>query len=330
MRIENYRSNQKELWDAFVRESKNGTFLFFRDYMDYSNGRFVDHSLLVWDDKDRLVALLPANREGNVLVSHSGLTYGGFLTTANMKAPFMLMVFDVVLAGLREHGFTEFIYKTVPHIYHSLPAEEDLYALFRCGAHLYRRDLMTTFIKAQETRPQERRLRMESKARKHGVTVSLSHDYASFWPILEYNLSTMHNLKSVHSLEEMRRLHFLFPDNIKLFGAFLDNEMVAGTVIYESAHVAHAQYIASSETGRGCGALDMLFFHLLRDVYKDKRYFDFGISTEAEGSYLNHGLVDFKEGFGGRTIMHDFYRIDLQCTRDSCSSPVTLSVDTVR
>ena len=58
-----------------------------------------------------------------------------------------------------------------------------------------------------------------------------------------------------------------------------------------------------------------MFFQLLTDVYKDKKYFDLGVSTESEGQYLNTGLVEFKEGFGGRTVTYDFYEINLvsQC-----------------
>ena len=39
-------------WDTFVQESKNGTFLFVRDYMDYHRDRFQDCSLLVYRDAE--------------------------------------------------------------------------------------------------------------------------------------------------------------------------------------------------------------------------------------------------------------------------------------
>jgi len=92
---------------------------------------------------------------------------------------------------------------------------------------------------------------------------------------------------------------------------FLHDELIAGTVIYESANVAHAQYIAVSELGRSCGALDLLFHYLLTQEYKEKKYFDFGISTESDGQHLNTGLIEFKEGFGGRSVTHDSYKIGL-------------------
>ena len=41
-----------------------------------------------------------------------------------------------------------------------------------------------------------------------------------------------------------------FPENIRLFAARRDTAMLAGVVIYETARVAHTQYIGAGEEGR--------------------------------------------------------------------------------
>jgi len=228
-----------------------------------------------------------------------------------MKTSIMLEIFEKTRSYLNQLGFGKLVYKAIPYIYHRIPSEEDNYALFRNGAILYRRDLTTTVIPSLETRLQERRLRSVKKARKAGVTCKSSEDYRQFWSVLEHNLHTGYNRKPVHSLDEIQLLHSLFPENIKLFGAFIDNNLVAGVLVYETYKVAHTQYIASSDEGRKCGALDLLFFHLITERYRNKPYLDFGISTESEGKYLNQGLVDYKEGFGGRAVMYDSYEINL-------------------
>src|ERR1039458_10102236 len=64
MRVELYTPQHKQAWDEFVAGSRNGTFLVHRDHMEYHRDRFCDSSLLVFDDRGRLVALLPANRDG--------------------------------------------------------------------------------------------------------------------------------------------------------------------------------------------------------------------------------------------------------------------------
>ena len=204
-----------------------------------------------------------------------------------VRASQMLQVFESLLNYLRNNKVSKLIYKQIPHIYHRFPSEEDSYALFRFGATIYRRDISTTVFLKANSRFQERRLRSVKKAVKTGVDIRLSNDFPLFWPVLEKNLLTSYRLKPVHSLSEILSLKLLFPNFIKLYCAYLDEQVVAGTVIYDSDCVAHAQYIASTELGRNIGALDFLFYELLTSEFKSKKYFDFGISTEHEGQYLN-------------------------------------------
>ena len=76
-----YTADRADEWNRFVAQSKNGTFLFDRGYMDYHADRFEDYSLMFFRD-GRLFALLPANRDGDTLYSHRGLTYGGLVMDA--------------------------------------------------------------------------------------------------------------------------------------------------------------------------------------------------------------------------------------------------------
>lgn len=315
MRILRYDPSRMEQWDQFVRESKNGTFLFERGYMDYHSDRFADHSLMVLDARDELVALLPGTPVDGTLASHAGLTYGGFVTGRRMTTPAMLAVFEGALAHLRAAGFTRLRYKSVPHIYHAYPAEEDLYALFRCEAKLCRRDVLTVVPQDRPVPYQERRMRKIRQAGKAGVTVAESADFGAFWAILEANLARVHGVRPVHSLEEITLLAGRFPGNIHLHvasdAAGPVAGPVAGAVIYDSGRVAHVQYIGSNDRGREVGALDLLFSTLLEREYASRRYFDFGIANEEEGRVLNVGLIDQKEGFGARAVAHDYYELAL-------------------
>ena len=84
--IVRYTPDMAASWDAFVGQSKNATFLFYRGYMDYHADRFADFSLMFYD-KGRLCALMPANDDGQgTLWSHRGLTYGGLLMNQRCKA----------------------------------------------------------------------------------------------------------------------------------------------------------------------------------------------------------------------------------------------------
>ena len=91
-----YAPAHRSEWDRFIDSSKNGTFLFKRDFMEYHADRFPDHSLLFLDDKQALRAVLPATGEGAVLHSHKGLTYGGVISDARMKGELMAEVFEAL------------------------------------------------------------------------------------------------------------------------------------------------------------------------------------------------------------------------------------------
>jgi hypothetical protein len=308
--VEYYQPSAKAEWDEFVRASKNGTFLFCRDYMDYHSHRFHDCSLLVRNNVE-IVAVLPANRTGQEAQSHAGLTYGGLVTSVKMTTPFMLDVFGAVLAFLREAGIERLIYKTIPAIYHRIPAEEDRYALFRAEAILYRRDILSVVRSGGILTPQTRRRRGARRAKQHGVAIGRSEDWAGYWSLLSANLSERFGVAPVHSVAEIDLLRRRFVDNISLHTAVLDGEVLAGVTMFETDTVAHAQYIATSERGRTEGALDLLLLHLLQDTFVAKPFFDFGTSTEQEGLVLNRGLIDYKEGFGARAVAHDIYRLIL-------------------
>src|SRR2546427_1627072 len=203
MRVELYSDPMKNLWDDFILRSKNGTFLFLRDYMDYHRDRFADYSLLIRVPDDKLLTLLPASRVGDTLVSHGGLTYGGFITDDRMRSVVMVDVFARTLAYSREQGIQRLVYKTIPHIYHRIPAEEDRYALFRLGAALVRRDVLSVVRPTEGVRLQERRVRGIRKAETSGVRVERCEDYERFWQILERNLLTAHRTSPVHTVAEI-------------------------------------------------------------------------------------------------------------------------------
>ncbi|MDQ3160205.1 MAG: GNAT family N-acetyltransferase [Pseudomonadota bacterium] len=309
LEVQRYRDGDGDAWNDFVRASKNGTFLFDRGYMDYHRDRFVDHSLVLRSDDGRVLALLPASEKDNALYSHAGLTYGGLIlgnTTGSVAAIEMIEAIRGYLAG---NGLAVLHYKTIPSIYHQQPAEEDRYALFRAGAVLARRDVLSVIPREARIKYQERRARGVRSANKAGAEVTESQDFAAFWSVLEDTLRERFGVMPVHSLEEITLLHRRFPASIRLFEARVDGLPAAGCVIFETERVAHVQYIAAIDSGRKVSALDAVFDHLLRNIYPDKHFFDFGISNEDAGRVLNKGLVEQKEGFGARTIVHDYYTL---------------------
>ena len=219
--VRRYTAEQASEWNAFVAASKNGTFLFDRRYMDYHSDRFEDCSLMVYR-KSELYALLPANREGDLFYSHQGLTYGGLLLTSDGKTAVVRDAFVAVNDFLRQEGFKRVIYKHIPWVYASLPAEEDLFALHQ------------------------------------GVEIRESQDCSEFWPLLEANLKARYDARPVHSLAEIVLLKSRFPQQIRLFVACKEGRVIGGTLLYICARTVKTQYISANEEGRRVGALDLI------------------------------------------------------------------------
>ena len=306
--IRRYNPINADLWDTFVERSKNGTFMLKRGYMDYHADRFVDHSLMFYDC-DKLVAVLPASQHESELRSHGGLTYGGLITSTDIRAQQVIDIFMALKEYMKEQSITSLLYKRVPMIYYQYPSDEDLYALYRIGAQLVRRDISSTIYLPSKIKFSERRKRGSKQATKQGIIVKQSIDYVGYIDMLSEILQKYHDTKPVHNASELELLASRFPENIKLYAAYKDDKMLAGVVVFETDKVVHAQYIANSDEGRQCGALDAVMDYLINQQYADKEYFDFGVSTEHNGMYLNEGLVTQKQEFGGRGIAYDFYEI---------------------
>jgi hypothetical protein len=313
VRAEPYEPKYEACWNAFVHQSKNGVFLFDRNYLEYHADRFRDCSLLFFQDA-KLVALFPANRVEATVVSHGGLTFGGIISDERMTTTLMLEVFSVVLNGLRARGIKKLIYKAIPHIYHTVPAEEDLYALFLHNAKLFRRDISSTIVPGRRLSLARLRRRALARGKAQGLAVARTHEFSRFMAIVEGNLQSHYGVRPVHTGAEMQLLADRFPENVKLFTAHLQDELLGGYVIYESGNVAHAQYGHATEKGKSLGALDCIMDVLLNEVYREKPYFDFGTSTLDNGRSLNASLIQNKESYGARATVYDSYELDLKST----------------
>ncbi len=304
--IRRYTHDDAHSWNDFINRSKNGTFLLDRNFMDYHADRFTDHSLMVYR-RGKLYALLPGNVSGDTFYSHQGLTYGGLIMSDKTTAADVVQIFKQLNDLLREEQLRHVVYKPTPWIYHRQPSEEDLYAVVEvCGATLSRG--LSSAI-TREHRNQWYRIREcgAKHARQRGLTIEETEDYYPFWQILSKNLHDRYGLNPVHTVEEISLLHQRFPERIRLMVVKEGEQTIAGTVLFVMDRVVHSQYIAASEHGKEVHALDLLFEVVVDKALQEHAYFDFGISTEKHGTYLNEQLIYQKEGFGGRGICYDWY-----------------------
>jgi hypothetical protein len=315
LEIREYRENDFETWNNFLTNTFQGTFLHSRNFLSYHGDRFNDKSLLI-DLNGQCAALFPAAispDDPTVVISHPGITYGGLLHDRRLRGEELYLALSHVMEFYREAGFRRLIYKAVPHIYHQIPAQDDLYALFRLDACRYRCDLSSTIDLNNRLMLNERRRRSLKKAQKANLQIVEGSQYLdSLWSVLEINLMKQHGVQPVHSLYEISLLAKRFPANISIVCAIYGEEVVAGVILFDSSNVVHLQYIASNSIGRQTCALDLIFAHTISNaIVNGRRWLDFGINNENQGVYLNKSLYNFKNEFGGGGIAYEFYEMKI-------------------
>lgn len=308
--IVRFNESHKEIWNSFISNSKNGTFLFNRNYMEYHKNRFDDFSLLFYK-KNELLGVLPANidKEDNILHSHQGLSYGGLIINKKVRFSDIANMFESLKDFCKSQKIKSIIYKKVPYIYYDYPSSEDDYYLSTTGASLYRRDLGCAIKITEPIKFNNSKKSSLKKAQKSNIVCKQSYDFESYHEIISNSLQ-QHNATPVHSIKEMKELSKNFPNNIKLFCAYKNDIIISGVLLFIENNVIHTQYMASSDLGKEFGGLEMIINFLIEKFKDEKEFLSFGISTEKGGEILNEGLLWQKESLGGRSICHDFYKIN--------------------
>ena len=312
-RVEKYTKENRLAWDTFISGAKNATFLFARDFMEYHSDRFTDYSLLVYKD-DLLYAVLPANIVGDKLYSHKGLTYGSLVLSKSAKLLYTFEAFKVLLAFLNAKAISTLELRNIPTFYNTMPSDELSYFLFKANATLIKRDALMVIDTSTKIKFQKNRREGINKAKRNGLTIAVDDNFEGFWnEILIPNLQQKHGVAPVHSLEEIQLLAAKFPDHIKQVNVYKDNVIVAGTTLFLTKTTIHPQYVSGNSDKNAFGSLDLAYDYIINHFDSSKRYFDFNISSEENGTALNSGLIFWKESCGARTYVADNYLIDTAC-----------------
>lgn len=305
-----YQPQDSSIWNTFISVAKNATFLFDRNFMDYHSDRFQDYSLMVFDG-EKLVAVLPANRVDDTVFSHQGLTYGGLVLSNKAKLSAVIAIFKSILQFLHENAIEKLIVKSIPTIYSDYFSEELEYCLFIVQAKLTRRDALSVLDLAKKNAIDSNRMEGVKRGIKNELVVKEESSFDLFWnTILVPNLAQKHNAKPVHTLAEITKLKHLFPNNIRQFNVYKNEELLGGTTVFVNKKVVHSQYISGNETKNVSGSLDYLHHHLIKEVFKDYHFHDFGICNEYDGRMINKGLLFWKESFGAKTVIQNFYEVE--------------------
>ncbi|SCY26932.1 hypothetical protein SAMN02927916_1674 [Flavobacterium anhuiense] len=311
--IKKYSQEDYSIWNDFVAQSKNATFLFHRDFMEYHKDRFEDFSLLVFED-EKLRAILPANKKENAIYSHQGLTYGGLIYLPKLKAEKVESILDEILLFLKENQVNTFYYKPVPNFYFSEGNAAMDFFLLKRGAILERKEMNLAVNLQAPLKISKSKMKHFRRIENLDLDIFEEENFDPFWEkILEPRLAEKFNVKPVHSKEEIAFLKSKFPKNIRQYSAYRNDEIIAGITIFETKNVVKSQYGATSKIGEEFRALDFLFINLIHKYKrKGKHFFDMGIVGEENELGYNQGLLAQKEELGCSVYNQDFYKIEIK------------------
>jgi len=312
--VEQFQERNKNAWDEFVSASNNGTIFHTRQFINYHpKNRFRDASL-IFKKEQKCMALLPAaikqGGESQILISHPGVSMAGPVFNDSISIKDLFGVVEALTEWTNANAISKIILTLPPQIYYSRPSNYLDFALLESGFTYLKREVSSVIpldFAEEDTllifSPESGRA--ARKAEKSGVKVCESEDFPAFYAILQKNLGMRHNVQPTHSLDELITLKNLFPEKIKLFGAFHDEQMIAGIVIFVcNPKVALAFYISHLEEMQQYRAVNALFYEAVRwSIRNHFKFLDFGIFTV--NMKPNWGLARFKESFGAQGVFRD-------------------------
>jgi hypothetical protein len=302
-----YHNEDFALWNDFIDKAKNATFLFHRNFMEYHSDRFVDYSLMIFKD-EKLVAIFPANRLGDTVYSHQGLSYGTLVIKDDVRIKEYITIFKELMIFINENNILTIEFKLLPKLYNATIADEIDYVSFLMQANCFRTDVYLAIDMNKEYHPNRNRKRALKIASELNIEIKEDQNYEGFWnEILTPNLKERFQIAPVHTLKEIKKLAEFFPNQIQLFNAYQEGNLKAGVVLFLTDNVAHFQYSSGGNDRDETAALDVLFDFIIQK-FSFKRYVSFGSSSENNGLQLNEGLAYWKESFGAKATVQSFLR----------------------
>jgi hypothetical protein len=315
-----FNDNEHGFWDDFVRSANNGTIFHERKFLNYHpQGRFNDHSL-VFTEKGKAIALFPAVEaeiEGKkCLVSHRGSSYGGIVQPMNQGVEKNIKIVKALNAYAEKQGFSSVIMTLPPDIYNRQLNNYLEFACFKEGYTYLKREISSVLKLEDDIEKNLAKFKNTHRTAyrrgvKMGVTVRETDDYATFYAILENNLNIRHGVSPTHTLKELIKLKKLYPTRIRLYGAYMDDTMIAGIVMFDANDlVTLAFYISHDEAYQEYRGVNVLFKEVIEDsIKRGFHYLDYGIFTV--NMEPNYGLARFKENFGAGGVFRDTLKLDL-------------------
>ena len=292
IRIELINGLQDHDWDRFVDESNNGTIFHKLKFLSYHKDSSINWHNLKFCRNGSLLAVLPGAIINNEFRSPFCASYGGFVLRSAVFADYVLLL-DAFLKYCIEKGIHE-VYLTLPPSFYFQKKNEILEFVLRYKGFILQKSLITNASDLgvfSENKDDEEFLRhFPSSSRsqirqslQYAFQIEINEDYEGFYPILLDNKKKFAS-SPTHTLEDLKRLQELFPENIKLFMAYEGAQKMpaAGVLVFVcNAGTALCFYISQYYEFQQKRVVNRLLFEIIKWCKRQNlRYLDLGVSVD--------------------------------------------------
>ncbi len=315
--IKKYNPKALHEWDQFVSDSDNGTIFQKQQFINYHiNRQFVDHSLLI-KNNNKLIAVLPAAICENMLYSHPGSSYGGFVMANDVDFKTTNDIIQSVDDYCHSQKFKSLFLINSPSIYQK-KFNQSMDYLLHWNNYKSKESYISHVVDMSaasnplELLKKRKRRYINNNKDLNDLSFKESNDFDLFYKILLEG-KKKYKTKPTHSLEELYQLKALFPEKIKLLLSVKSNQVIGGSVIFfANRKVSLVFYNAISPDYRN-SQVAMLQLYKCMEVSKKYGYnmVDFGVSHTPEQKdpmSPKFSLIHFKEQFDAKGVLRIAYQ----------------------
>ena len=304
--------NEKD-WDALVAIAHNGHLMARTGFFRYHADRFVDASLFFKRGKKPL-GVLPANRVGDVIWSHQGVSFGGLILHPRTHFGHVEAAVEALMEHLRAAGIQKLMYRPAPHPYQVFPREEDVFFLEQAGAKRVDTKLHSMVICGEPSALRAKTWNNTLKRPKEaGVTVRMGEDadLPAVWAMIEQALAR-HEQTAVHSQDDIALLRSRFPKEVLIMLAeSAEGELLAGQILFRDGRALTLMYLGDNQQGRELSANTLLQDHVLCAEENVGFWYDLGQWCDTNSREGSDSLLQYKEASGGRLIQRHTWQLEL-------------------
>jgi len=320
-----YSNNDRDLWNNFVVDAKDGTIFQSQIFLEYHLQRnFSDHSLMFYKNKTLIAVFtgsLITNSNGEkILFSHPGASFGGIVQKTYSLSD-TLEIISLIEQYAIKNNFNQISIVPTPSIYCKNHHDTLIYGLKlkhyteieRYYSSIIPIELDTDNQMKSINRNKGRAINYyDTIIKENNLKIYWDKNFDSFYPILLDN-KKMYNSTPTHSLEELKKINELMPNNIHLLVVEKDNVIIGGNLILvanEQVAIIFYNMINYKFSDLQIGIIQVC--ESIKWAQKNQfKYLDFGVSHEiGDEKFLipKMSLIKFKEEFGAfgsiRTVLN--------------------------